>query len=59
VSFPGNLRVEAKVGEFIIATDQPEKSGGEGTAPARLPCSFFHRHLRRVFRGQVLPDQEN
>jgi ribosomal protein S12 methylthiotransferase accessory factor len=39
VSFPGNLRVEAKVGEFIIATDQPEKSGGEGTAPA--PFALF------------------
>jgi uncharacterized OsmC-like protein len=39
VSFPGNLRVEAKVGEFVIATDQPEKSGGEGTAPT--PFALF------------------
>ncbi len=34
VSFPGNLKVEAKVGEFVIPTDQPEKSGGDGSAPS-------------------------
>jgi putative redox protein len=39
VSFPGNLRVEAKVGEFVIATDQPEKSGGDGSAPT--PFTLF------------------
>jgi uncharacterized OsmC-like protein len=39
VSFPGNLRVEAKVGEFVIATDQPEKSGGDGTGPT--PFALF------------------
>ena len=39
VSFPGNLRVEAKVGEFVIATDQPERSGGDGTAPT--PFALF------------------
>ena len=39
VSFPGNLRVEAKVGEFVIATDQPEKSGGDGSAPT--PFALF------------------
>jgi putative redox protein len=39
VSFPGNLRVEAKVGEFVIATDQPEKAGGDGSAPT--PFALF------------------
>jgi ribosomal protein S12 methylthiotransferase accessory factor len=39
VSFPGMSRVEPKVGEFIIATDQPEKSGGEGSAPT--PFALF------------------
>ncbi len=34
VSFPGNLKVEAKFGEFVIPTDQPEKSGGDGSAPS-------------------------
>ena len=39
VSFPGNLRVEAQVGEFVIATDQPEKAGGDGSAPT--PFTLF------------------
>ena len=39
VSFPGNLRVEAQVGEFVIATDQPEKAGGDGSAPT--PFALF------------------
>lgn len=39
VSFPGNLKVEAKVGDFVIATDQPEKSGGDGSAPS--PFALF------------------
>lgn len=34
VTFPGNLKVEASFGEFVIPTDQPEKSGGDGTAPS-------------------------
>jgi uncharacterized OsmC-like protein len=34
VSFPGKLKVEAKFGEFVIPTDQPEKSGGDGSAPS-------------------------
>jgi len=34
VSFPGNLKVEASVGEFVIPTDQPEKSGGDNSAPS-------------------------
>lgn len=32
VTFPGNLKGEASFGEFVIPTDQPEKSGGDGTA---------------------------
>jgi hypothetical protein len=31
VSFPGNLRVEARFGEFHVATDQPP------AAPVLLP----------------------
>lgn len=34
VTFPGNLKVEANIGEFVIPTDQPEKSGGDGSAPS-------------------------
>ncbi|WP_136795287.1 MULTISPECIES: OsmC family protein [Desulfosediminicola] len=34
VCFPGNLKVEAKIGDFVIETDQPEKSGGDGSAPS-------------------------
>jgi ribosomal protein S12 methylthiotransferase accessory factor len=39
VSFPGNLRVDAKVGTFTIATDQPLDSGGDATAPS--PFALF------------------
>jgi len=39
VSFPGNLKVDAHVNEFVISTDQPEKSGGDGSAPA--PFQLF------------------
>lgn len=34
VTFPGNLRVEANIGEFVIPTDQPVKSGGDNSAPS-------------------------
>lgn len=34
VRFPGNLKVEASVGDFVIPTDQPEKSGGDNSAPS-------------------------
>ncbi len=33
VSFPGGKRVDAKIGEFDIQTDQSIKSGGEASAP--------------------------
>jgi len=39
VSFPGNLRVEASIGDFVIPTDQPEKSGGDNSAPS--PFALF------------------
>jgi len=39
VFFPGNRKVDAKVGKFTVHTDQPVKAGGDGSAPA--PFSFF------------------
>lgn len=33
VSFPGGKRVDAEFGGFTIRTDQPPRSGGEGSAP--------------------------
>jgi len=39
VTFPENLKVEAQVNEFSIVTDQPEKSGGDGSAPS--PFGLF------------------
>ncbi len=39
VTFPGNLKVEAAVGDFSVVTDQPEKSGGDNTAPS--PTEYF------------------
>ena len=39
VSFPGNKRVDADFGEFVVNTDQTVKNGGEGSAPE--PYSLF------------------
>ena len=39
VSFPGNLKVAAQIGDFTIPTDQPEKTGGDGSAPT--PFNLF------------------
>lgn len=39
VFFPGGKRVFASAGEFTIETDQPARSGGEGSAPA--PFDLF------------------
>lgn len=39
VSFPENLKVQAKIGAFTILTDQDQDSGGEGTAPT--PFDYF------------------
>lgn len=43
VAFPGNLRVEAHVNDFVITTDQPEKSGGDNSAPS--PFTLFTASL--------------
>jgi len=39
VSFPGGKRVDAHIKGFTVATDQPEKAGGEGSAPS--PFDLF------------------
>ncbi len=39
VSFPENLKVQTKVGEFTIMTDQDKESGGDGTAAS--PFALF------------------
>ena len=39
VTFPGNLKVAAAVGDFTVVTDQPGKSGGDNTAPS--PTEYF------------------
>lgn len=39
VTFPGGARVDAGFGGFEVPTDQPEKAGGQGSAPA--PFDLF------------------
>ncbi len=39
VSFPGGKRVDARVGAFVVHTDQPPEDGGDGTAPS--PFDLF------------------
>ena len=39
ITFPGGVRVNAQHKEFEIATDQPEKNGGENSAPS--PFDLF------------------
>ena len=39
VSFPGGKRVDARVGAFVVRTDQPPELGGEGSAVA--PFDLF------------------
>lgn len=39
VSFPGKLKVDAKIDDFVISTDQPEKAGGDNSAPQ--PFALF------------------
>jgi len=34
ISFPGNKKVDAHIGDFIIHTDQPIQGGGDNTAPS-------------------------
>ena len=33
ISFPGGKRIDARIGDFTIHTDQSEKSGGSASAP--------------------------
>jgi putative redox protein len=39
ISFPGGQRVDATIGNFTVATDQPPKYGGDDSAPA--PFDLF------------------
>lgn len=39
VSFPGGKRVDARIGAFVVHTDQPSDHGGEGSAVA--PFDLF------------------
>jgi putative redox protein len=39
VTFPGGKRIDARVGDFIIQSDQPAKYGGSSSAPA--PFDLF------------------
>lgn len=39
ISFPGGKRVDAKLGDFVIQTDQPVAGGGDNSAPA--PFDLF------------------
>ncbi len=40
ITFPGNQRVDARMGEFTVRTDQLQKHGGEGSAPSPLDLLF-------------------
>jgi ribosomal protein S12 methylthiotransferase accessory factor len=39
VSFPGGRRVDARIGPYVIATDQPPELGGAASAPS--PFELF------------------
>ena len=39
ITFPGNKRVDAALGQFTIQTDQPKDEGGDETAPE--PFALF------------------
>ena len=39
VTFPGRKKVDTRIGEHVIRTDQPIAAGGEGSAPA--PFDLF------------------
>ena len=39
ITFPGGVQVNAQFNGFKIATDQPEKNGGQNSAPS--PFDFF------------------
>ena len=39
VSFGGGLKVDARIRDFVVRTDQPVQDGGEGSAPS--PFDLF------------------
>lgn len=39
ISFPGGKRVDARLNNFVVHTDQPRESGGEDSAPG--PFELF------------------
>ena len=39
ITFPGGVKVNAQLKDFEIATDQPERNGGDNTAPS--PFDLF------------------
>lgn len=43
VTFPGNLKVHANINDMTIETDQPEKAGGDNSAPS--PFTLFTASL--------------
>ncbi len=34
ITFPGGVQINAQYDNFVIATDQPEKNGGQNSAPS-------------------------
>jgi putative redox protein len=52
VTFPGGVRVNAEYRGFTIATDQPVKDGGQGSAPA--PFDLFLASLATCVGYYVL-----
>lgn len=41
ISFPGGVRVNAQYHGFELTTDQPEKNGGENSAPSPFDLLLF------------------
>lgn len=39
VRFPENLKVEAKINDYVLTNDQPKKSGGDDSGPS--PTELF------------------
>lgn len=52
VSFPGQKRVTASFNGFAVASDQPVKAGGEGSAPS--PFDLFFASLANCAGYYVL-----
>jgi ribosomal protein S12 methylthiotransferase accessory factor len=52
VTFPGGKRVDARVGAYVVSTDQPVELGGAGSAPA--PFDVFLASLAACAGAYVL-----